>query len=362
MPRRRRAQRIKRSNSWSDCREEAQLKSKQPFADERDGGRKVSAGTNHVSTHVNVSIKVTNPPANKPLPKNGQNSPGKKRSQSWTEGHDDNMEEPLRKMTSFEELREMAAGKNLLVGIDLDETVIMTEQSPSWLLTSFGVATFQAFVNRKYSDFSTRNKLCRQLEAALKRKKLVEENIPTIIRELQESGCWVFGLTARYNEMAASTSSTLLKLGVDFSPKSPFLPQAVDPRTGGSCVNGIVYCNGMKKGVVLSQLLHKVSPAFLRSGFLGGGSNNDARCDGAVFIDDSLQQLCSLQKDLMLPGDLDVVIHCRHYQAACLVDSDEDQLPPEKLAVERGKVLLKQMTVFSEQQRVLTNSEARALL
>jgi len=274
----------------------------------------------------------------------GVQSPSeKRRSHSWTQGTE---LEPIRKLKSFNELLSQYENKSLFIGIDLDETVIMTEQSPSWLLTSFGVTSFQTFVSKLFPDFETRNKLCRELQVCLKRKILVDPDIPSVIRKLQQSGSYVFGLTARYANMAQMTETTLSALGIDFGLKSPFPDISPKSLSGAMCRNGVIYCNATQKGTIFREFLHSLTQHAPLTA-----------CPGFVFIDDNLQQLSSLQavNDGTLP------FHYHHYQAACLVD-DETGMDPHNLAFERGRILLKQMQMFVDEKRVISNQSTRELL
>jgi len=81
--------------------------------------------------------------------------------------------------------------------LDIDETLMMTKHQPALLLSSYGVRMFEAYVRKSFTDFATKNRLLRQLERALKDKVLVESDTADVVHKLQESGCWVFGVTAR---------------------------------------------------------------------------------------------------------------------------------------------------------------------
>jgi len=238
---------------------------------------------------------------------------------------------------------------------------------------------------------------CRELEKAIKDKVLVEPKIPTVIRDLQSSGCWVFGVTARYHEMAVSTDKCLKSLGINFAPSSPFPPQFLrDPQTGAVCVNGIIYCNGLSKGNVLKRFFenvvlrnvltkkkqnqHTTSPISCSNTKSNSPSNKQNRLEATsssstststsssssssiaglpdrfIFIDDQRSQAECISKDLTCARTLSIPITCYHYTPEILRD------PCEKMdRRQRGIILLKQMMYFIETKMVLSNKEALLL-
>ena len=168
------------------------------------------------------------------------------------------------RLTKLQQLLSNHARKGTFIMLDLDETLVMTRHHSSLLLTSYGVRQFQIWVKNSRLDYSTKNKLVRALEAALKDKVCVEDDTPHVISELQDAGCWIFGLTARYPELASNTSRTLNSLGIDLTRTSPF-PRTVirDPGTNSLYCDGIIYCGGQPKGHVVSRFLENVTFAQL---------------------------------------------------------------------------------------------------
>jgi len=143
--------------------------------------------------------------------------------------------------------------------LDIDETLMMTKHQPALLLSSYGVRMFEAYVRKSFTDFATKNRLLRQLERALKDKVLVESDTADVVHKLQESGCWVFGVTARYPELATNTKNTLLSLGIDLQASAPFPATVIkDPLTSAVFSDGIIYCGRESKAFVVSRFLQNV--------------------------------------------------------------------------------------------------------
>eukprot|EP00457_Paulinella_chromatophora_P006078 gb/GEZN01006096.1/.p1 GENE.gb/GEZN01006096.1/~~gb/GEZN01006096.1/.p1 ORF type:complete len:489 (-),score=35.87 gb/GEZN01006096.1/:151-1617(-) len=269
---------------------------------------------------------------------------------------------PIKYLRTFSDLLVYSKTKPRFIGVDIDETLIMTEKSPSWLLTHFGVAMFQQYLSKRFSDFQTKNRWCRQLEKCLKAKRTVEGSTTVeVIRKLQESGCWVFGVTARYSEMAKATEMTLSDLGINLAVSSPFPAASIrDPVTDTACVNGIIYCSALSKGVIVDRIFQTVvfvddipeqnQPTEMRD-------VSDAV--GFVFVDDSEIQLQTLQQ-FQCAQVQGLPVECYLYKPPIL--DDDSFLPPEELAVDRGKILMKQMIHFVDTGNILSNVEARALL
>jgi len=130
------------------------------------------------------------------------------------------------RLTQLNQLLRQHARRGNFIMLDLDETLMMTKHQPALLLSSYGVRMFQAYVRSNFADFATKNRLCRQLEAALKDKVLMESDTAVVVSELQRAGCWVFGVTARYPELSTNTQRTLLSLGIDLTSSAPF-PRSV---------------------------------------------------------------------------------------------------------------------------------------
>jgi hypothetical protein len=235
----------------------------------------------------------------------------------------------------------------------------MTNRAPSILLTSVGVTAFQQHVHKQFSDFKTKNQFCRDLEKRIKDKVLVETSIASTIRDLQDSGCWVFGLTARYHEMAGCTERALSGLGLNLSLTSPFPPKTLrDPRTGAVCVNGVIYCNGLNKGLIVNRFFENVvMRGVLAAAAQGKVPSTQGLPERFVFIDDQRSQLDCIQKDFHVAKNLGIPVTLLHYTPESLVDVcaalDEGV---------RNQVLLKQMQTFIDKKTILSNRDALAML
>jgi hypothetical protein len=116
-------------------------------------------------------------------------------------------------MTSLVDLLEHAR-PGTLVALDIDDTICCNRYHPCLLMTDPGLEAFRAALGEvptyRALPFAIKNGLSKRLQAALRDKKLLEgELTAAVIRELQDKGCWVFGLTARYSEMAPMTRGVL---------------------------------------------------------------------------------------------------------------------------------------------------------
>jgi hypothetical protein len=162
------------------------------------------------------------------------------------------------RLTALNQLLQHAK-KGSFIMLDLDETLVMTKHQPALLLSSYGVRMFQSYVRSTFSDFATKNRLCRQLEAALKDKCLVESDTAIVVAQLQKAGCWVFGVTARYPELATNTQRTLLSLGISLGSSAPFPSTVIkDPVTEAVFSDGVIYCGRESKAKVVSRFLENV--------------------------------------------------------------------------------------------------------
>jgi hypothetical protein len=240
--------------------------------------------------------------------------------------------------------------------------------------------------NERYAalPLSTKNTLIRRLQTSLQDKRLCESNIAWVIRELQEAGCRVFALTARYAEMAPATTRALRALGIDFSCNAPFPSGAIrDPETEALCDEGIIYTNATDKGNVLNRFLHYVALPFLAAesaaanGIIPSPTSPPPLVLPAeiVFIDDRLANCRSVLTGLPVANQLNVPIISYHYIPAsssshvslpyAVGDDEKDEeeaaaiteIPSHELSL-----LNLQITHFMEGGPVLTNEEARSLL
>ena len=144
-----------------------------------------------------------------------------------------------------------------LVALDIDDTLIKKKHSPCMLLSEHGLQRFHHFLMQHVKDYATKQEKTNALYQALKDFVPTEENTVQVIADLQMKGAKVFGLTARYSEMAQSTRMSLAKLGIDLTKTPPLsLPgKAIDIQTNAAVVDGIVYCNNVDKGVIVQRLM-----------------------------------------------------------------------------------------------------------
>jgi len=253
--------------------------------------------------------------------------------------------ERVERLASFVDLvNRVPAGA--FVAFDIDETLIITKGSPSYLLTPKGVLKFQAYVHQSYKDFTTKNKHTRNLQAALQQKELTEVCVAEVIKQLQRKGCFVFGLTARYQEMAHSTQRTLSELDIDFNLTAPFPKQALqDPETEAFCWNGIVYCNNTDKGVVLNRFLENIVFRDLLAKQQAGHRLERSMLPSALFfVDDRMEHASSVLSSLSVARNLGVPVTCYHYIAPAQRSEDEDDRRRERDA---NLALLQQLPTTS---------------
>lgn len=248
------------------------------------------------------------------------------------------------------------------VGFDIDETLFVTRNSPSFLVTNQGVRAFQQFLSTKFDDFETRNQHGRNLQKALKDKVLVEDKTAKVIKALQAKGCFVFGLTARYAEMAGQTQRTLAGLGIELWKSAPLPQQPVeDPENEALCADGIIYCNGQDKGLVLDRFLRNI---VLRN-VLESVANNEFTPEIAkglnlcprqmFFIDDVYEHMLSLRdkEKMTVCAELKIPTTCFHYVSPLAVKTWG-----QRNLKNWGAILMEQMEEFANSRRVLTNEEA----
>lgn len=248
-----------------------------------------------------------------------------------------------------------------LVAFDIDETIVQTEGAPSHLMTDHGVQEFQRWILGRFPDFHSRNKWCRKLEKCLKTKTLMQSDTAEVIRELQAQGCWVFGLTARFSEMAGMTDKQLEDVGVDLNAHSPFAGRRLlDPVTKGLLRNSIIYCNSQPKGIVLNRFLEML----FRSHLLDPDNTDLMPLPGElVFVDDNFQHVVSVSQDVDCLKKLSIPISSYHYvpkkeQSDYVATYPSDYLlgTQEK---ETRAILETQMEVFVDEGVILTNAQAR---
>lgn len=280
---------------------------------------------------------------------------------------------PLPDMSS-----DAAVADGAFVVLDLDETLIMTARTPSLLLTTEGVLGFQRFVDARVKNFDAKNAHCRRLQQCLQTKVLVENDTAAVVRRLQQRGCAVFALTARYSDMADITKKELASVGIDFTHSSPFTGRKVPENAhGATLAHGIIFCNNQSKGLILDRFLadlfspslstplSKSSAAFstpmpARAGAVSFSSQRAVRRPSEiVFVDNEYDHALTVSKFARTVRAIGIPMLCYHYCPSWMSDViDVSQLSRE----ERGSILLKQCIEFVESGKVLTNDEVWDLL
>lgn len=278
---------------------------------------------------------------------------------------DDGPQAPVYLLTKLSNLLKEAHPGSMLV-FDIDETLIVTRHAPSYLLTTDGVQTFQKFVHQKIQNWNQKNQLCRKLQLALKDKIGVEEDTAEVIRKLQDMGCAVLALTARYRELSVATENSLEAVGIDLKRNSPFPPYPIrDPHTDAVALNGVVYCNNQDKGLIFSRfiesMIFKDPLAHVRAVASGEAEPGSAKFQlpkEIFFVDDLYENAKSVCLGLtpLVTEELGVTVSCYHYVPSNLA---EMQAELDEGGDRMAGILTMQMEVFIEEQRVLTNQEAR---
>jgi len=238
--------------------------------------------------------------------------------------------------------------KRGFVVLDLDDTIITNAYQPCCLMTEAGARMVQTALTSSplCTSWPTSKKQhhINRLQRALQTKRLVESDTAQVIQQLQQAGCWVFGLTSRYSELASSTSDTLRSLGVDLAATAPFPPAGReagrmlrDPYTGAVCQDGIIFTNALDKGLVLNRFLeHVVFRALLEE----ISQYNQATAKGAaceltppnlsdvplelVFVDDRSSNVRSVASGLNTAKQLGISVTSYLYANADIVPHIED--------------------------------------
>jgi hypothetical protein len=253
-----------------------------------------------------------------------------------------------------------------LVALDIDDTLLMTRGSPSVLLTEEGLRAFQAHVHLRYSSWDEKNLACRKLQTAVKDKICVEPQTVDVIRSLQASKCWVFGLTARYSEMEATTWSSLRAQGIDLEKTAPFPEGAsiTDEETSAEYHRGVIYCNNQNKGQVLQRFLENTVFAHHLAQKRGLPPPdcvkvvNDIPSE-MVFVDDSYEHSVDVARYVAVADELGIEVSCFHYVLEKLRQfpecDDED-------GHEKEDIMAVQIAAFLDESLVLTNEQAMHVL
>jgi len=285
----------------------------------------------------------------------------------------------IQSLTYMEDLLWSRIPRGSFVIFDLDETLIMTRGAPSLMCTTRGARRFQQHVAKYPVSLKEKNLYCKRLNRSFKDKILIEGSTTTnVVSSLQRAGCCIFGLTTRFEETAPGTHKTLRSLGVDMTLTSPFPPQRMeDPETGAVYENGVIYCNGEDKGLVLNRFLENVvlfGPLnYLRT--LRMRSNNHIANINAVryhwpippgiyYVDDRVEHCHSLNTRLPIAPALGIPVHCYLYLPTVLrqpkgckhIEKWGDYGPSESSLPEQ--ILRVQFDHFIRNDLVLSNTES----
>jgi Protein of unknown function (DUF2608)/SPX domain/Zinc finger, C3HC4 type (RING finger) len=229
------------------------------------------------------------------------------------------------------------ANRRSMIVVDIDETLVMTSPDSS-MMSSYGIQMFQKYLQQHGFDYAAKVRHCQRLQRLLDAKVLVEPTTSMVIRKLQQAGCWVFGLTARYASMAPRTQMTLFRLGIDLNIQAP-LPkgQALqDPDTKAMYSNGVIYTNAIDKGDVLNRFLENViftynvvvSPTIAAGQQQQSDASNMVHApsppqhgksgipEEIVFIDDRMQNSQSVLHGLTIARKHNVNVVSYHYTGA----------------------------------------------
>jgi hypothetical protein len=144
--------------------------------------------------------------------------------------------------------------------MDIDETLVMTPQN-CVMLTKGGLQAFESFCESSTMPKDLREQLYQRCRLMICRKILCEgARTKETIKELQEQGVWVLGLTARYATSSEDTDDMLSHFGLSLKVNCP-LPTNLslqDPETQAVYMNGVIYTNAVEKGTVLNRFLQNV--------------------------------------------------------------------------------------------------------
>jgi hypothetical protein len=178
--------------------------------------------------------------------------------------------------------------------LDIDDTIYTNAFHPCKLMSQMGVKAFQKHLTEQESmTLKEKNHHIKRLSKDLHKKRFVESCTGSIITSLQEQGCWVFGLTARYSEMQKTTTRVLNQLGLDLSARAPFPKGSVlrDPMTQAVMSQGVIYANATDKGVILDRFLENV---VFRGALASPAARRKAKFPPEIiFVDDRVQVIFS---------------------------------------------------------------------
>lgn len=199
--------------------------------------------------------------------------------------------------------------------LDIDDTLHCSQHNPCMMLSHQGIRAYQYLIrkrdcyrNRARDELEERRLA---LQSALNAKRLVQPCTAEVVKSLQAKGCWVFGLTSRYAEMADKTTATLHSLGIDLSLRSPFPAGKAlfDPRTEAVCKDGIIFTNATNKAIVLNRFLEKVV-------FRSYPADVPVPVPEIVFVDDRMENIEHIMGGLHAVASRGIKLTCYHYVGA----------------------------------------------
>ena len=142
-------------------------------------------------------------------------------------------------------------------------------------MTERGLQRYQSIITThpdyRSLPFASKASLTRVLQAAVSRKRGVEADTISTIKQLQAKGVPVFALTARFSSMIATTKLELASLSLDLSLTSPFRHVVRDLATNAVISDGVIFTNANEKGPLLNRFLARaLFDRHLKAG--GGGA------------------------------------------------------------------------------------------
>lgn len=275
-------------------------------------------------------------------------------------------------LSSLRQLLEVAT-PGCFVALDIDETIQMSSYAPSILLSNKGIQTYQKMLNTepyKSMPLDFLNERRNRLQAALHAKRLVESDTKEVIEELQQRGCWVFGLTSRYNEMAAHTSTVLKQLGIDLASRAPFPvgKSLRDPQTNALCQDGVIFTNATNKAFILDRFLTNV---VFRNVGQASPETRAALPPRVFFVDDRIENVKHLSMGMKSTTKLNIPVCSYHFIPA---EVAEEEATAAALLAEKCKnirstripteddIVYRQVYHFLTQGDVLTDFQAVELI
>lgn len=265
-------------------------------------------------------------------------------------------------------------GKKLYCIVDIDETIHINphKRYGCMLMNERGLQSYQHVLANSaiYANvpIPAKNKTTRVLQAALASKQCVEidsinngKHLSTIdtIHQLQEAGCYVFALTARYATQAETTRNELLTLDIDFAKSTPWPAQCElhDTETDAAYSNGVIYTSATEKGVILDRFLNGLFVTDNNSVLSGLQVQSTVPMPThCIFIDDRYSNCHSVQHSCQIVKLHNIELMTIHYTYCA---SDDDTQSEEKFDIE---VVQCQIHHFLHTNQILNDLQAAELL